>query len=297
MKINRHLLAGIIVLIVYFNVYSQTPLKKNEKLLGVITKNDLTTDDYSKWFSPQFNSYAIDKDSASKISEPLKEFEILVFMGTWCGDSKKEVPRFYKLLEEINYPIQKLKIIAVDSDKDQYKKSPNGEEKGLNIHKVPTFIFYKDGKEVNRIIEHPITSFEADIDQIINTNTYEPNYNSIDLVYKLLNEKGATYIKTSDTLLKELKLIIKTDAELNSYGYFYLNDKDFDKAIAIFTLNNKIFPTNYNTFDSLAEAYELSGKLDLALKNYELAYSLIEQNPIIVRLKEKIENLKNNNPK
>tara|TARA_R110000868_G_scaffold93736_4_gene259230 strand:- start:308 stop:1201 length:894 start_codon:yes stop_codon:yes gene_type:complete len=297
MKINRHVLAGIIVLIVYFNVYSQTPLKKNEKLLGVITKNDLTTDDYSKWFSPQFNSYPVDKDSASKISEPLKEFEILVFMGTWCGDSKKEVPRFYRLLEEINYPMPKLKIIAVDSDKDQYKKSPNGEEKGLNIHKVPTFIFYKDGKEVNRIIEHPITSFEADIDQIINTNTYEPNYNSIDLVYKLLNEKGATYIKTSDTLLKELKPIIKTDAELNSYGYFYLNDKDFDKAIAIFTLNNKIFPTNYNTFDSLAEAYELSGKLDLALKNYELAYSLIEQNPIIVRLKEKIENLKNNNPK
>lgn len=297
MKINRHVLAGIIVLIVYFNVYSQTPLKKNEKLLGVITKNDLTTDDYSKWFSPQFNSYPVDKDSASKISEPLKEFEILVFMGTWCGDSKKEVPRFYRLLEEINYPMPKLKIIAVDSDKDQYKKSPNGEEKGLNIHKVPTFIFYKDGKEVNRIIEHPIISFESDINQIINTNTYEPNYNSIGLLYKLLNEKGATYIKTSDTLLKELKPIIKTDAELNSYGYFYLNDKDFDKAIAIFTLNNKIFPTNYNTFDSLAEAYELSGKLDLALKNYELAYSLIEQNPIIVRLKEKIENLKNNNPK
>ena len=42
---------------------------------------------------------------------------------------------------------------------------------------------------------------------------------------------------------------------------------------------------------------ELSGKLDLALKNYELAYSLIEQNPLIVRLKEKIETLKNISPK
>jgi len=76
-------------------------------------------------------------------------------MGTWCGDSKREVPRFIKVLEAANFPVDNLKIVAVDRRKEQYKKSPTGEEWGLSIKRVPTFIFYKNGKESNRIIESP----------------------------------------------------------------------------------------------------------------------------------------------
>jgi len=289
MKANRQVLSVIFLWTMYFHMQGQT---KQEQLLGVISKDDLTTHPYSEWFIPQFNSYTVAKDTASQIRGALNDYEILVFMGTWCGDSKKEVPRFYKVLEEVAYPMEKLKVVALDNAKEHYKKSPNGEEKGLHIHKVPTFIFYKEGKEVNRIVEHPITSFEADIHQITTTATYEPNYKTIDFVYTLLHEKGASYIQNSSEVLKELAPILQTATELNSYGYFYLNNKDYERAIAIFTLNTKLFPNNYNTFDSLAEAYEFSGKLDVALKNYELAYALIEQNPVIIRLKEKIEVLK-----
>lgn len=37
-----------------------------------------------------------------------------------------------------------------------YKESLQHEKKGLNIVRVPTFVIFKDGKEVNRIIERPI---------------------------------------------------------------------------------------------------------------------------------------------
>jgi hypothetical protein len=39
--------------------------------------------------------------------------------------------------------------------------------KGKNIQKIPTFIFFIDGEEIGRVIEHPITSLEEDILDII----------------------------------------------------------------------------------------------------------------------------------
>ena len=66
-------------------------------------------------------------------------------------------------IEAANFPQDQLEVIAVDNDRDSYKQSPTAEEKGLNIHRVPTFIFYKDGNEVNRIVESPVETFERDI--------------------------------------------------------------------------------------------------------------------------------------
>ena len=41
------------------------------------------------------------------------------------------------------------------------------EEWGVRIKQVPTFTFYKDGKETNRIIESAITFLEEDIKSIV----------------------------------------------------------------------------------------------------------------------------------
>ena len=44
-------------------------------------------------------------------------------MGTWCDDSKRVVPRFIKILESVNFPMENLKIVAVNKWRDYYKKS------------------------------------------------------------------------------------------------------------------------------------------------------------------------------
>lgn len=287
MKSTKGLFMILVLLGTLFSANGQTSTKNN-KLLGVITKADLLSGTYRDWFAPQFNAYKVDTTIATKLLEPIKEFEIVVFLGTWCGDSRKEVPQFYKLLEHLNYPMQKLKVVAVDNEKENYKKSPSGEEKGLNIHRVPTFIFYKNGKEVNRIVEHPKISFEADMHQIISSNSYEPNYSNSALLLGILQDKGINYIKNSDELINQIAPNVKNEREFNGLGYVFLNGKEYDNAIAIFTLNNKLFPTSLNTFDSLAEAYELAGNIPLALKNYKLALGVIEKNPMFIRLKEKI---------
>lgn len=289
MKLIQFVCATIFVFAIFFNGHGQNN-DSSTKLLGVITKTELTNGAYATWFYSEFDSYTPDAKTISTIEKGLSNYTILVFMGTWCGDSRKEVPRLYKILEAAKYPMQQLKVVAVDNDQNNYKKSPTGEEKELNIHRVPTFIFYRNGNEINRIVEHPIETLEKDINTIISTTNYKPKYHSIEILQKLLDEQKETTIQIAE----KLKPIISSETELNGLGYFYLNDKNYEKAISIFTINNLLFPNNFNTYDSLAEAYETSGEKALALKNYELAFSLIQQNPTIVQLKNKIENLKKN---
>lgn len=146
-----------------------------EILLGKITKEGLQSNSFASWFSPNYKMYEVDNTKLKRIKRKLKKYKIQVFLGTWCGDSKREIPRFFKLLNTIDFPEEKLEMIALNHTKKQYKKSPTGEEKGLNIIKVPTFIFYKDGKEVNRIVESPVESLEKDIVSILKGN-YVSNY-------------------------------------------------------------------------------------------------------------------------
>jgi thiol-disulfide isomerase/thioredoxin len=145
-------------------------------MVGQITIDGLSSNTYQSWYEENLNAYEVNTSVIESIKDELSEHKILLFMGTWCGDSKREVPRFIKILETADFPKQNLKIIAVDRRKDFYKKSPAGEEWGLSIKRVPTFIFYKDGKETNRIIESPIVTLEDDIKKIVTQRSYTPNY-------------------------------------------------------------------------------------------------------------------------
>ena len=46
--------------------------------------------------------------------------------------------------------------------------SPNGEEQGLEIGFVPTYIFFRNREEVGRIVENPMQSLEKDMLAILN---------------------------------------------------------------------------------------------------------------------------------
>jgi hypothetical protein len=73
------------------------------------------------------------------------------------------VPRFLKILDTTDYPEENLLMIAVDS-----KKQASGLDiTAYDIERVPTFIIYKEGKEIGRIIETPVQSLEADLQKIL----------------------------------------------------------------------------------------------------------------------------------
>ena len=145
-------------------------------LLGKITLDGLQAGPYSSWYESGYENYVVDQTLIQMFKKQLNTYEVKLFLGTWCGDSKRQVPRLAKILKAAAFPMEKLEVVALDRRRDTYKTSPGGEEKGLNIVKVPTIIFLKNGKEINRIIERPIESLEEDISAIVNQKGYTPNY-------------------------------------------------------------------------------------------------------------------------
>jgi thiol-disulfide isomerase/thioredoxin len=141
-------------------------------LLGSIDRNGFMQEPYSEWFKPNYKEYKIDNTAINELSSLSKDIQIVTFMGTWCGDSKRETPAFLKILDSIGFKPKKHRIYAVSRE----KTTPQQSEQGLNITNVPTFIFYKDGQELNRIVEYPIESLEKDMINILSGNDYKHAY-------------------------------------------------------------------------------------------------------------------------
>jgi thiol-disulfide isomerase/thioredoxin len=114
----------------------------------------------------------LDVETVERLKPFIKNLKIKAVMGTWCGDSRREVPHFYKLLDALDFDYNNLQMIAVNHDKE----APNNEQEGLNIRRVPTLIFYKNGKEINRFVEYPVETLEKDMLHILEDNSYKHSY-------------------------------------------------------------------------------------------------------------------------
>ena len=135
-------------------------------LIGYCTREAFSDSTFSWWFNSEYNMYDVDSTALKDASAKLKNDDITIVMGTWCSDSRREVPRFYKILDYLGYPSDKVKLIMVDRN----KKGSGKETDGLNIERVPTIIFYNSDKELGRIVEYPQESLDKDMMKILNGN-------------------------------------------------------------------------------------------------------------------------------
>ncbi|MBP2834057.1 thioredoxin family protein [Aquimarina sp. U1-2] len=141
-------------------------------LIGKQDRKALEQEPFGHWFHENYKNYTIDTATVSKIAPHLSTISIKAFMGTWCSDSKRETPTFYKLLDAADFDYDNLELITVSREKD----TPNGLEEGLNILRVPTFIFHKDGKEIGRYVEFARETLEKDILAIVSGQPYKHSY-------------------------------------------------------------------------------------------------------------------------
>lgn len=248
--------------------YSQKHIKINNtgqlKLLGSFEKDLLNEEPFSEWFAPNYDTFEIDKSALNKIRSRLTDIDsIQVFFGTWCGDSKLEVPRFLKIMDELKY--EDVQLIGVDNIFQNYKQSPYGEEYGLNIHRVPTFIMYKDSVEIGRIVESPVESLTEDLNDILSGNKYIPNYHIVDIINELLNERGYEYIVSHQDSLKDaLKPLAENYYALNTYGYKLFTSFKIAEAEVVFNLNCALFEDNCSPYYTLSRFYARIGNKTLA---------------------------------
>ena len=137
----------------------------NEILIGKCNRNAFEKDMFKKWFTDEYENYNTDNIQIEKLKKSSKpdDTEILIIFGTWCHDSRRELPRFYKIADELDYSKFNIKLVAVDTKKSSRDKSLEG----IEFTRIPTFIFFNNGKETGRIVESVKVSLESDISEIL----------------------------------------------------------------------------------------------------------------------------------
>ena len=132
-------------------------------LYGEISRQELFAE-YPNW-REKYDKYVPNALYMDALSEKYPAVSVEIFLGTWCGDSRREVPRFLKITDISNLVDEdSIRIWAVDRD----KQLESGLAREKNIKQVATFIFLRKGKEFGRITESPVNdSLEEDILEIM----------------------------------------------------------------------------------------------------------------------------------
>lgn len=149
-----------------------TTVQTKDTLIGTQTREDLLKNPYTLWFTPNYGNYKPNTTVIAELKKHIKDVSVTVFMGTWCDDSQLQVPGFFKILDALQFNQANVTLIAVDKN----KTTPEKFEKGLDMTNVPTFIFYKNGKEIHRIVERPIQTLEEDMLKILSGQSYKHAY-------------------------------------------------------------------------------------------------------------------------
>lgn len=156
MKIFLITLSMILSASVYTSAQDTIP---EEPVTGACERSDLLTGEFGSYYDEYYHDYRPDKKVVRQLTGAIGDFEIVIVLGTWCHDSKEQVPRFFRILDESGFMMEGLKMICVDRDKEV----PGEDISDLNIERVPTFIVYHNGKESGRIVETPTESLEEDL--------------------------------------------------------------------------------------------------------------------------------------
>jgi hypothetical protein len=139
--------------------------KGNEMLIGYSNRDGFATVNcnFDSCFKAEYPLYHADRATMNELAGKLKGVNVTVVMATWCGDSKEWVPRFYKIMDELDFAYKDLTLICVDRS----KKAPGTNVDDLKIELVPTFIFYRNNYELGRIVETPADLMEKEILKIL----------------------------------------------------------------------------------------------------------------------------------
>ncbi len=123
--------------------------KKNQYLRGYYSWSEFS--DSCQWKVKVNEKYKPDStylDSLKRLNVPM---DLKLFLGTWCSDSRKWVPKFMAIKSYM--PIQDMQIISVDtSKKDSLKWYQT-----YQVDSIPMFIFFEAGtqNEIGRLKVKP----------------------------------------------------------------------------------------------------------------------------------------------
>ncbi|HHG85582.1 MAG TPA: hypothetical protein ENJ82_12615 [Bacteroidetes bacterium] len=151
----KFLLASLLVLVFIMGC------KEKQYLVGYYDYAQFSKECHWDYFVDEnYNPKAKWLDSLKTLPE-LDSVRLQLFLGCYCGDSRKWVSRFYALKPLL--PVANVEIISVDTTKKDEKNYADV----VGLKKIPTFIFYQGSKEIGRIVEKPKGRMEKNLFQIL----------------------------------------------------------------------------------------------------------------------------------
>ncbi len=141
------------------------PDEKNGEplILGYCPASIIIDSLFKDTWTTEYINYQPDFEVLGSLEGKLEDVNIKIVFRSTCSDSREQLPRFFKILNELNYNVNSITLIGVNRE----KQGLSNEAEGLEIEFVPSIIFYKDGNEIGRIVETPAESLERDLLKII----------------------------------------------------------------------------------------------------------------------------------
>lgn len=136
----------------------------NKIIKGFISKKEIATDTAFAWYAQNLAGFTPSADVVKQYAAGKDSINFVVFGGTWCGDTKSLLPKFFAVTDAAGYTDSHITLIGVDRN----KKTLYNLAEAFGITNVPTFIVMKNGKELGRVVEYGKTGMpEKEVGQII----------------------------------------------------------------------------------------------------------------------------------
>lgn len=147
------LLTGMMLLSLLSKAQTQYEVSgagEDKILKGLISRDLIANDTSFKWYKPNQAGYKPSAEIINALKAKATAIQLIVFGGTWCGDTKYILPKLFTLTDAANFSQENVTLIGVDRN----KKTISHLAEALGVTNVPTIIVMKNGKELGRVVEY-----------------------------------------------------------------------------------------------------------------------------------------------
>ena len=140
---------------------------QNSDIFGVTSPEEIRST--HRIFDIYIDRYEPDSTALVYLSNYDEPINIKILFGTWCHDSKREVPAFIKTMELANNSNFNVEYIGVNRE----KTDGQGFSKLYNLQYTPTFIIFKGSFEAGRMVEEVVKPIEIQLVEILKSSAFK----------------------------------------------------------------------------------------------------------------------------
>ena len=133
------------------------------ELLGDLTREEIE-EVAPGWVEEQVR-VEVDPEAATRLATVGAGAEVVIYLGTWCSDSRHEMSRLWRHLDEVGGLVPwSIRYVGIAEDHDE---RPADLVAAADLRYLPTFVVLEDGVERGRIVESSPGTVENDLASLL----------------------------------------------------------------------------------------------------------------------------------